>query len=40
MSGKYENLPGYDITSPTIYGDTEDTTANLPESDQDWKSKT
>jgi hypothetical protein len=40
MSGKYENLPGYDITSPTIYGDTEEATrANLPESDQDWKNR-
>ena len=36
---KYSSLPGYDTTSPTCYGDNEDTTASLPESDQQWKGK-
>ena len=34
---KYSSLPGYDTTSPTCYGDNEETTASLPESDQQWK---
>ena len=37
VMSKYSSLPGYDTTSPTCYGDNEDTTASLPESDQQWK---
>jgi len=37
MSSKFADMPGYDITSPTMYGDSGDKMESLPESDQDWK---
>jgi len=35
--GKFADMPGYDTNSPTVYGDTDEKMASLPESDQAWK---
>ncbi len=32
---KYANLPGYDTSSKTIYGDEDN--MSMPEEDRDWK---
>ncbi|CAG5099324.1 Oidioi.mRNA.OKI2018_I69.XSR.g16447.t1.cds [Oikopleura dioica] len=34
---KYANLPGYDTSSKTVYGDNIDDNMSMPEEDRDWK---